>query len=84
MKKTILPIAFAVLSSVAAAKDPSNDKLANWVRQRVHQWQPTRDERRLDEIGWARNIREAEQLAREHTRPVFLFTHDGRIATGRC
>lgn len=84
MKKSILPIAFAVLTSVAAAKDPSNDKLANWVRHRVHEWQPAREERRLDEIGWARNIREAERLAKEHTRPVFLFTHDGRIATGRC
>ena len=41
-------------------------------------------ERRIDEIGWAKDIREAERLARENNRPVFLFTHDGRINTGRC
>jgi len=25
-----------------------------------------------------------EQLAREHRRPIFLFTHDGRMNVGRC
>jgi hypothetical protein len=41
-------------------------------------------ERRFDQIGWTRDIFEAERLARANRRPVFLFTHDGRIATGRC
>jgi hypothetical protein len=50
----------------------------------VEAWQPTREERRLDEIGWARNIQVAERLAQQQGRPVFLFTHDGRMATGRC
>jgi hypothetical protein len=26
----------------------------------------------------------AEQLARQHQRPIFLFTHDGRMNVGRC
>lgn len=84
MKTGILLMTLAVCSVLAGGRGPSEDKLADWVRQRVHQWQPTREERRLDEIGWARNIREAERLAKQHTRPVFLFTHDGTIATGRC
>jgi hypothetical protein len=54
------------------------------VEQRVQQLQPTRDERRIDDIGWARDIRTAKRLAREHQRPVFLFVHEGRIGTGRC
>jgi hypothetical protein len=58
--------------------------LADWVNQRVEEWQPTREERRFDQIGWARDIQSAERLAKEHGRPVFLFTHDGRMATGRC
>ena len=41
-------------------------------------------QRRLDAIGWASGIKEAERVAREHNRPVFLFTYDGNIATGRC
>jgi hypothetical protein len=54
------------------------------IEKRVRDLQPTAAERRLDEIGWARDLREAERLAREHGRPIFLFTHDGRINTGRC
>lgn len=45
---------------------------------------PSDDERKLDRVGWARDIRGAIQLAAEHHRPVFLFTHDGRMGTGRC
>ena len=40
--------------------------------------------KRFDEIGWAKDIREAEKLAKENNRPVFLFTHDGRMNIGRC
>jgi hypothetical protein len=42
------------------------------------------EERRLDEIGWAKDIREALRLSRESRRPVFLFTLDGRMGIGRC
>ena len=33
------------------------------VERRVRQWQPTADERRFDEVGWAGGIREAIRLA---------------------
>ena len=55
-----------------------------WVTSRVNELQPTSQERKIDRIGWSRTILDAEKLAREHNRPVFLFTHDGRINTGRC
>lgn len=55
-----------------------------WVQQRVSELQPTALEKRFDQIGWARDIREAKRLAKETQRPVFLFTHDGRINIGRC
>jgi hypothetical protein len=56
----------------------------DWVRQRVDELQPTGKEKRFDEIGWAGDIRDAMRLAKEHSRPVFLFTHDGRMNIGRC
>jgi hypothetical protein len=59
-------------------------KDAAWVDRRVTELQTAKDERRIDEIGWASSLREAEKLARDHQRPVFLFTHDGRMALGRC
>jgi hypothetical protein len=58
--------------------------LQAFVDQRIQEWQPTRAERHLDEVGWCQDIRHAERLAREHGRPVLLFTHDGRMGIGRC
>ncbi|HLJ91683.1 MAG TPA: hypothetical protein VKU02_00685 [Gemmataceae bacterium] len=58
--------------------------LPSWVEKRVHELEVTPAERRLDEIGWAKDIRDALRLAKKHGRPVFLFTHLGRMAIGRC
>jgi hypothetical protein len=55
-----------------------------WVSRRVKELQPTEAERRIDQVGWATSLFEAEKLARQHNRPVFLFTHDGRMGNGRC
>ena len=54
------------------------------IQQKAEACQATPDERKFDQIGWATTILAAEKLAKEHNRPVFLFTHDGRINTGRC
>jgi RNA polymerase sigma factor (sigma-70 family) len=61
-----------------------DDGLASEVQQRVNDWQPTREERRFDEIGWARSLGEARRLARQHDRSIFLLTFGKSIATGRC
>ena len=45
---------------------------------------PTAEERRFDEIGWVKGLREAERLARASNRPVFLFTNVGEMDIGRC
>jgi Spy/CpxP family protein refolding chaperone len=76
-------------------KDPSPPKPSmvqvdvkedlSWVDGRVEEWQPTREERRFDQIGWARDIRHALKLAREHNRPVLIHAYnDGRMELGRC
>ena len=57
---------------------------AGWVDKYVEEWQITPAERPFDQIGWAKDIRDAIRLGQKHGRPVFLFTHDGRMATGRC
>ena len=54
------------------------------VRERVEEWQPKASEKVFDQIGWAEDIRTGLKLAREHGRPLFLFTHDGRMNLGRC
>jgi hypothetical protein len=54
------------------------------VDRRVEEWQPTAEERRFDEIGWCTSLLQAEELAKERGRPIFLFTHDGKMQVGRC
>jgi hypothetical protein len=61
----------------------SQDDLA-WVESRIQELQPKASEKKFDQIGWVREVREAERLAKEHNRAVFIFTHDGRMASGRC
>ena len=73
----------AALDAQNAEPQPGDRDLA-WVEKRAQELEPAARERRIDEIGWASDIRQAERLAGENSRPVFLFTHDGHINTGRC
>lgn len=82
----LLSVVFAA-ASFAETPVPRSSTTArdlDWVKHRVQELQPTAVDRRFDEIGWSKDIRTALRLAAEHKRPVFLFTHDGRINTGRC
>ena len=83
--RIIFTIAACLATSDAgtAEAQPAARDLA-WVEKHARELEPAARERRIDEIGWASDIRQAERLAGEHSRPVFLFTHDGHINTGRC
>jgi hypothetical protein len=65
------------------AKIPDKD-VKSFVDRRVAQWQPAADEKRFDAIGWCASLLQAEELAKKHHRPIFLFTHDGKMQVGRC
>jgi hypothetical protein len=81
---TVAAFALGVNLSSIAAEQSTNPRAFSWIEERVRALQPTAKEKRFDEIGWASDIRSAEKLARENNRPVFLFTHDGRMNIGRC
>jgi hypothetical protein len=80
----MLAVLLALTTTTAAQETKIPDDPAAWVTMRVRDWQPTAAERRFDNIGWAKDILEARRLAKEHHRPIFLFTHDGHMAVGRC
>ena len=87
LSKVVCTAAACVVAAATVNRAENSQTSARdfaWVRERVQELEPTAKERRLDEIGWAGSIREAERLAKQNNRPVFLFTHDGRINTGRC
>ena len=73
-----------LLALAAAALPGASVRDAAWVDRRAAEWQPTARERRWEQIGWAKDLCSAEVLAKSHNRPVFLFTHDGRLNVGRC
>lgn len=56
----------------------------SWISKRVDEWRPRPSERKFDGIGWLTDIRAGLALAKKNNRPLFLFTHDGRMAIGRC
>ena len=80
MKRLLFSVLLLLLTIPARAGTLKPDE----IEQRVALSAPADGERRLDEIGWAPDIRSALKLAKESHRPVFLFTHDGRMAVGRC
>lgn len=79
---TILPPFHPAGISATDASDNNKD-VPTWVRAKVDSMQPTPEDRKFDEIGWVNSIVDAEKLARQNNRPVFLFTQNGRIEIGR-
>jgi hypothetical protein len=75
--------AVAVLLLATTALEAQDFDVSH-IDRRVAQWQPTRPERRFDDIGWAPDLCTALKAGKVHERPVFLFTHDGRMQLGRC
>jgi hypothetical protein len=88
------PLSFAVACiSTCVILPPANaadDEFTAMVQQRVQDWQPTKDERLLDQVGWASDLVKAKRLAKKHKRPLFVFTYNGSttrahaIALQRC
>src|SRR5438552_1440589 len=79
-----IPVPGVRAGEASAANAVTDRELAAWVEKRVKEWQISAAERPFDQIGWAKDIRDAERLARKHGRPIFLFFHSGQMATGRC
>lgn len=84
MRILMLLPALVLARSTGLEAVPADSELVAVVDRRVRAWQPSAEERRFDEIGWAPTIGEAKRLAGESRRPIFYFTHDGHMAVGRC
>jgi hypothetical protein len=82
----LLPLLSLLCCQETSADEPpaAFKDLQAQVDRQVADWQPSAEEKRFDQIGWSTSLLEAEKLAREHRRPIFLFTHDGRMNLGRC
>jgi hypothetical protein len=85
MKQTLLVLTAAALAAGFVFAEGPRKRDAAWVDARIDAWQPKGAECAFDRIGWAGDVREALRLAKEHGRPVFLFTYDGAsLSCYRC
>jgi hypothetical protein len=82
--RTLAVLAVSGVLLTAAESFLPDDSLVNHVEKKVRANLPTREERRFDLIGWAPSIKAAEEAAKRTNRPVYVFTYDGKIDTGRC
>ena len=74
--------ACVALTLVLGAAPATMDSAA--VDRRAAEWQPSGRERQWEQIGWAAGLKSGLEIARQSARPLFLFTHDGRLNVGRC
>lgn len=77
---TIVATALSLKSNAEVA----DGYLVKWVQRREAKLSSQFEKRPFESIGWADEIRHALVLAEEHNRPIFLFTLDGHLGSGRC
>jgi hypothetical protein len=54
-----------------------------WARERVRAIRES-DTDGWRKIPWSASLLDARRASLKEQRPVFLFTHDGNLDTGRC
>ncbi|HWG42888.1 MAG TPA: hypothetical protein VN688_08895 [Gemmataceae bacterium] len=68
---------FALAAASAAERDET------WIKQRVEQIKDS-DTNAWRKIPWTASLLAARRASEREKQPLFLFTHDGNIETGRC
>jgi len=79
-----LALAIASVLAPAAMAEQAGDAWVKRIDKRVERMRPTADETKFNLVGWAPGLRDAIAAAKASKRPVFLFTSEGYINTGRC
>jgi hypothetical protein len=72
-----LVLATFALAGAAAEREEA------WVLRQVREIKDS-DNEAWRRIPWTASLLDARQASQKEYRPVFLFTHDGNIDTGRC
>jgi len=73
----------AVLGSVAVASVHAQDRDESWVATTVKQIRES-DTTGWQHIPWLASLTQARRVSGQENKPVFLFTLDGNLETGRC
>ena len=78
LPRLVVVSGLALLSTLSAAEPD-----ARWVVKQADRLRAgdTDDWRK---IPWAKSLTSAASAARDEGRPLFVFSHEGNIDTGRC
>ena len=79
--KTVILAALACGLGLTAARAAEPDEAA--IKRRVEQVKRA-EINGWRKIPWVASLLEARRLSQQEKKPVFLFSHDGNIDTGRC
>jgi hypothetical protein len=78
--------AFALVAMLAAASfargQAAGDEVES-IRQAIERVRNSAD-RRWEQIPWVPTLLEARKLSAKEKLPVFLFTQEGNLRSGRC
>ena len=74
---------FVLGGSLVLSASQGQERDENWLTQRVQQIKQS-DTTAWQKIPWARSLRAARDISQREGRPLFLFTYDGNLDTGRC
>jgi hypothetical protein len=74
----------ALIILALASQDKAAPGSPAWLDARIQEIQPSAEDRKFDTIAWVPSIKDALRLAKQHSRPIMMFTYDGQIQTGRC
>ena len=73
-----LLVAMSVTAGLLAA-----DHDSEWITKRVEQIKP-KEPPAATKLSWASSLPEARRISEREHRPVFLFSFEGNLGTGRC
>jgi len=79
----ISPLMAVLVSGLALNFGVGAEPSAEEIHERVEKVK-TSEPAGWTQIPWTASILEARRLSQAENQPVFLFTHDGNIETGRC
>jgi hypothetical protein len=82
-KRTINGVLTALAAGILVPIGGAADASPQWIKQRLERIK-TSEPSDWKKIPWVASLVEARRLGKQENRPVFLFTHDGNIETGRC
>jgi hypothetical protein len=78
LRRSLIALALLALGIAAAA-----ERDEAWIKRRVEEIKDS-DTNAWRKIPWTASLQAARRASEREKQPVFLFTHDGNIETGRC